>query len=169
MRHLFRTVTLSMIAALAFASPSLAHDFKIADLKIGHPYARAMLPGAKVGGGYLTINNTGATDDRLVSIASPSAGTVQLHEMKVDDGVMTMREIKGGIVIPKGETLALKPGGYHLMFVNVKQPFKEGENVKATLTFEKAGPVEVEFAIGAANGAHDMTDGMDPAAHVADQ
>jgi periplasmic copper chaperone A len=146
------------ITALAFASAALAHGFKVGDIEIGHPYARAMLPGAEVGGGYLKLTNEGGTDDRLVSAVSDRAGSIQLHEMKIDNGVMIMRELHGGIAVPKGETVELKPGGYHVMFMNVKQPFKEGETVKATLTFEKAGSVDVEFVVGApAGGAPEMS------------
>ncbi|MBF2714426.1 copper uptake system-associated protein [Agrobacterium vitis] len=146
-----------VIATLAFVSPALAHEFKVGDIEIGHPYARAMLPGAKVGGGYLKLTNEGGTDDRLVSATSDRAGSIQLHEMKIDAGVMIMRELQGGIVIPKGQTIELKPGGYHVMFMNVQQAFKEGETVKATLTFEKAGSVEVEFSVGSpAGGAPEM-------------
>jgi periplasmic copper chaperone A len=129
-----------------------AHGFKVGELEIGHPYSRAMLPGAKVGGGYLKIVNPGKTDDRLVSVSSDRATSVQIHEMSMDGAIMKMRELPQGIVVPAGGSLELKPGGYHLMFMNVSQPFKEGEMVKAVLTFEKAGPVEVEFAVGPAGG-----------------
>jgi periplasmic copper chaperone A len=146
------------ITALAFASAALAHGFKVGDIEIGHPYARAMLPGAEVGGGYLKLTNEGGTDDRLVSAVSDRAGSIQLHEMKIDNGVMIMRELQGGIAVPKGKSVELKPGGYHVMFMNVKQPFKEGETIKATLTFEKAGSIEVEFVVGApAGGTPEMS------------
>lgn len=159
MKH-FKTKLMAIaIAAIAAASPALAHGFKVGDIEIGHPYARAMLPGAKVGGGYLTVTNDGSTDDRLVSVSCERAATVQLHEMKIDDGVMIMRELHDGVPVPKGATVELKPGSYHVMFMNVAQPFKEGEIIKATLTFEKAGSVNVEFAVGpAAGNAAGMTD-----------
>lgn len=148
------------LATLAFISPALAHEFKIGEIEIGHPYARAMLPGAKVGGGYLKLTNEGGTDDRLVIATSDRAGSVQLHEMKIENDVMVMRELKDGIAVPKGETVELKPGGYHAMFMDVAQPFQEGETVKARLTFEKAGSVDVEFVVGAAaDGAPEMNHG----------
>lgn len=152
MKYLKVKLMVIAVAAIAAVSPALAHDFKVDDIEIDHPYARAMIPGAKVGGGYMTLTNEGSADDRLVSASSERAGSVQLHEMKIDGGVMIMREVQGGIAVPKGATVELKPGSYHVMFMNVAQPFKEGETIKATLTFEKAGPVNVEFAVGPAGG-----------------
>lgn len=148
--------TLLALAPLLFAPGlALAHDFKVGQIEIDHPHARAMLPGAKVGGGYLTITNNGS-DDRLVAVAAARAGEAQLHEMKMDGEVMVMRELKDGVALPAGATVELKPGGYHVMFMNVGQPFKEGEAIKATLTFEKAGSVDVEFAVGPAAGGAPM-------------
>lgn len=158
--------TLAMAAALVLATQSFAHEFKAGDLEIQHPYARAMLPGAKVGGGYLEIVNEGRTDDRLVGVTSDRAPSVQLHQMSVDNGVMVMREVPDGISIPKGQTTSLKPGSYHLMFMNVPRPFKEGESVKAVLKFQNAGSVEVEFAVGpAAGGKPAMEGGMNHEGH----
>lgn len=148
-RHFSTRLALALL--LLAPGHALAHDFKVGQFEIDHPHARAMLPGAKVGGGYLTIINNGA-DDRLVAIATTRAGDAQLHEMKIDGEVMVMRELKDGVALPAGATVELKPGGYHVMFMNVGQPFKEGETVKATLTFEKAGSVDVEFAVGPAAG-----------------
>lgn len=141
----------AVLLTLVGVTSAFAHGFQIGDLKIGHPYSRAMLPGAKVGGGYLKITNAGA-DDRLVSASSDRAGSVQIHEMKMDGGIMEMRELKDGLAVPANSTVELKPGSYHLMFMNVAQPFKEGEMVKAKLVFEKAGSVDVEFAVGPASG-----------------
>lgn len=141
-----------LAAFLLGTSLAGAHGFKVGELEIGHPYSRAMLPGAKVGGGYLKIVNPSKTADRLVSVSSDRATSVQIHEMSMDGTIMKMRELPQGIAVPAGETVELKPGGYHLMFMNVSEPFKEGEMVKAVLTFEKAGPVEVEFAVGPAGG-----------------
>ncbi|WP_426128411.1 copper uptake system-associated protein [Pararhizobium sp. PWRC1-1] len=157
MKSLTTRLAAIAIATLVFISPALSHEFRVGDIEVGHPYARAMLPGAKVGGGYLKFTNEGDTDDRLVSATSDRAGSIQLHEMKIDGGVMIMRELQGGIAIPKGSTVELKPGGYHVMFMGVKQPFKEGETVKTTLTFAKAGTVEIEFVVGTpAGGAPEM-------------
>ncbi|PDS31582.1 copper uptake system-associated protein [Rhizobium phaseoli] len=158
-----------VLAGALFASLASAQDYTAGKIAIVHPAARAMVPGAKVGGGYLAITNTGTDADRLVSSSADRARSVQLHEMRVDDGVMVMRELKGGIELPAGQTVELKPGGYHLMFMDVDKPFKQGETIKATLTFEKAGSVDVDFAVGAAAGPlnagghdnHDAMPGMD--------
>lgn len=135
---------------LAFGSAQ-AHGFKLGQIEIGHPYSRAMLPMAKVGGGYFKIINNGPAD-RLVRVTSDRAESVELHEMKMNGAVMQMRELEDGIAIPANTTVELKPGSYHLMFMNVPQPFKEGEMIKATLVFEKAGSVDVEFAVGPVAG-----------------
>lgn len=142
---------IAALLALAGVTSAFAHGFKVGDLQIGHPYSRAMLPGAKVGGGYLKITNSGG-DDRLVSVSSDRASSVQVHEMQMDNGIMIMRELKDGLAVPANSVVELKPGSYHLMFMNVTQPFKDGEMVKAKLVFEKAGPVDVEFAVGPAGG-----------------
>lgn len=146
---------LSIAAAMALslvASVASAHEFKVGEIEIIHPNAKAMLPGAPVGGGFMTITNHGSTDDTLVSASCACADEVQLHEMAMENDVMKMRQLKDGIPVPAGETVELKPGGLHVMFMKVTQPFKEGDMVKATLTFEKAGPVDVEFMVGPAGG-----------------
>lgn len=144
---------LTMISiGLLLTSAALAQDASVGSIHIERPAVRAMVPGAKVGGGYLTIANQSPEADRLLSATSNRAKSVQLHEMRVDNGVMVMRELKDGIDIPAGQTLALKPGGDHLMFMDVDQPFRQGEDIKAVLTFEKAGAVEVDFLVGPITG-----------------
>jgi periplasmic copper chaperone A len=128
----------------------------LGDLEISGGFTRATLPNAPVGGGYITITNKGSADDRLVSAASPVAGLVQLHEMKMDGAVMKMGELPDGIPVPAGETVTLAPGGLHIMFMQLNQPFVEGTKVPVTLTFERAGTVGVELdvaGIGAAAAA----------------
>ncbi|MGA1835022.1 copper chaperone PCu(A)C [Rhizobium wenxiniae] len=139
--------TYAVLGSLIAFGSAQAHEFKLGEIEIGHPYSRAMPPMAKVGGGYFKITNHGPAD-RLVRITSDRAGSVELHEMKMNGAVMQMRELEAGIAIPANTTVELKPGGYHLMFMDVPQPFKEGEMIKATLVFEKAGSVDVEFAVG---------------------
>lgn len=131
------------------AQSVFAHEFKVGDLEIEHPWSRATPVGAKVAGGYFTITNKGSTPDRLLSISSDISAKAELHEMGVKDGVMTMRPVTGGLEIPAGGTVALAPGSYHVMFMDLKQPPKEGEMFAATLTFEKAGTVTVKFAVQA--------------------
>jgi copper(I)-binding protein len=128
---------------------------KVGDLEIKDAFSKAMLPGQPVGGGYLTITNTGKADDVLVSAASPAAGVVELHEMAMQGQVMKMRKLDVGIAVPAGQTVELKPGGLHMMFMKVKEPFKAGGEVPVTLTFEKAGQIEVKLVVGAAGpGGH---------------
>ncbi len=148
-----------LLAAVLALVPGViaAHDFKLGSLEIGHPWARATPKGASVAGGYLKITNKGTTPDRLVSGTAAFARRFEIHEMKMVDGVMQMRPLPAGLEIKPGETVELKPGSYHLMFMALKDPLKQGETVKGTLTFEKAGTVEVEYkveAIGAAPSGH---------------
>ncbi|GGE38403.1 hypothetical protein GCM10007276_14700 [Agaricicola taiwanensis] len=139
--------------ALAFAvlamttSAVFAHGYEAGSLKIGHPWSRATPAGARVAAGYLTITNTGTEPDRLVGGSFERAGRFEVHEMKVTDGTMTMRELAGGLTIPAGDTVTLAPGGLHIMFQELKNRLSENERVKGTLVFEKAGTVEVEFAV----------------------
>jgi copper(I)-binding protein len=116
-------------------------------LEISGGFSRATPPNAPVGGGYLTITNKGGEADRLVSAASPVAGVVQIHEMKMEGDLMKMNELPDGIDIPAGETVALAPGGLHIMFMQLTQPLVEGSRIPLTLTFEKAGSVEVELSV----------------------
>lgn len=141
------TAVLALAIMLAGAQSVLAHEFKVGDLEIGHPWSRATPAGAKVAGGYFTITNNGSAPDRLLSISSDISDKAELHEMGVKDGVMTMRPVVGGLEIPAGGKVALAPGGYHLMFIGLKRQPKQGENFAATLTFEKAGTVNIEFAV----------------------
>lgn len=105
--------------------------------------------GAKIAGGYLKITNTGKSPDRLVSAISAGADRVEIHEMSMTDGVMKMRPLADGLTIKPGETVELKPGGLHMMFMDIKQPLKQGDKLKATLTFEKAGKLDVSFDVNA--------------------
>ncbi|MGO8100099.1 DUF1775 domain-containing protein [Rhizobium leguminosarum] len=125
---------------------------KAGDLEVSGGFAKAMLPGQPVGGGFFTVKNNGQVDDRLVSVSSPAAGEVQIHEMVTKDNVMRMRQLKDGIAIGAGETVKLEPGNLHLMFQKVKTPFKQGDTVPVTLTFEKAGKVDLVLQILSAQG-----------------
>lgn len=122
---------------------------KVGDIELQDAYTRAMLPGQPVGGGFVTIRNAGGAD-RLVSASSSIAEAVELHEMAMEGEVMKMRKLEKGIEVPAGETVELKPGGLHMMFMQVKTPFKEGDTVAVTLTFEKAGNVEITLPVRAA-------------------
>lgn len=158
--HIFRptgrTAAAALAAVLLVGGPALAHEFKLGDLEIDHPWSRATPPGAKVAGGYFTVTNHGGVPDRLVSVTSDISAKAEVHEMAVKDGVMTMRPVEGGVEIPAGGKIELKPGGYHLMLMGLKRPAKEGESFPATLTFEKAGSVTVEFQVEGMNAAGGM-------------
>jgi copper(I)-binding protein len=151
---------LSAIAACAPASDSLAQSkYKAGALLIEAPWTRATPGGAKVAGGYLEITNTGRDADRLIGGSLPLATSVEVHEMAMTDGIMRMRRLPKGLEIKPGQKVALEPGGYHLMFMGLTGALKEGETVRGTLTFEKAGSVEVEYRvapIGARSSRHKM-------------
>jgi copper(I)-binding protein len=143
MRHSFFTLALALALS---AGPALAQEFKAGDVVVEKPWARATPKGAEVGGGYLDIQNNAATPDRLTG-GSADFATVEIHQMKSENGVMEMRQLKDGLDIPAHGSVALSPGGYHLMFTHLTHPLTKGESIKATLNFEHAGPVEVEFSV----------------------
>lgn len=142
-----RLALASLLIALLPVGAS-AHDYKLGSLEISQPWARATAPTAPAGGGYLAITNKGTTPDRLVSAISPAAQTVQVHEMKMEGNIMRMREVDHGLEIAPGTTVKLAPGGFHLMMMGLKEPFKQGTTVPVTLVFEKAGRIDVELAVG---------------------
>lgn len=142
------------ITALAFAlvaGTAAAQNYQLKDLVIDHPYARATPPGARVGGAYLTIENKGASADKLVDASSPAAKVVEIHEMAMDAGVMKMRAVRG-IEIKPGAKAELTPGGYHIMLIDLKQQLKSGDKIPLTLVFEKSGKVDVTVAVEAMAG-----------------
>lgn len=139
--------------SLAFAGSAAAHDYEIGSLAIKHPWSRATPKGASVAGGYMTITNKGTTSDRLIGGTVEAAKRFEIHEMSVEGGVMKMRELPKGLEIAPGATVELKPGSYHVMMMNLSKPFTQGDKIKGSLTFEKAGKVDVEFAVEAVGGA----------------
>lgn len=158
----------AMAAALLFAAPAGAQapaTVTAGTLELSGAFTRATLPNAPVGGGYVTITNTGGEADRLVAAASPVAGDVQIHEMKMEGDIMKMAELPDGIEIPAGETLVLTPGGFHLMFMQLNTALVEGTTIPVTLTFEKAGVVEILLSVegiaarAPAEGGHEMHGG----------
>jgi periplasmic copper chaperone A len=143
MKTSFR-VLLCCVALCSVSALSLGQSKS--ELQIEKPWARATVPGAAVGGGYLLIRNTGAGADRLVAVTSPASARVEIHEMAMEKDVMRMREVKGVDVPAKG-AVEFKPGGYHLMFIELKAQLKQGESIPVTLRFEKAGEVKALFAV----------------------
>lgn len=142
-----RILPAAATSSAAAAPESPPGDIKAGTLTISRPWLRATPGGAKVAGGYLRIANTGPEPDRLLSASLPLATRGEVHEMSTEGGVMKMRALEGGLDIAPGQTVELKPGGYHLMFMDMKAGLKEGETVRGTLTFQKAGTVEVSFPV----------------------
>ena len=151
--------TAATTAALALAASAVfAHGARIGSIVIAHPYAIATPPGATTGGAYLKdLFNEGTTPDALVSVTSPAAEVVQIHDMRMDGDVMRMRAIPSVALLP-GQHVAMQPGGgVHLMFVGLKKPWAAGDRIPATLQFEKAGRVDVIVNVeerGAPAGEH---------------
>jgi len=138
---------LALAAALALlAAPALAQQFKAGDITVDKAWTRATPKGADAGAGYLTIHNNGSAADKLTG-GSADFGMVEIHEMKTENGVMQMRELKSGLDIPAHGTVRLAPGGYHIMFTHLTKPLEKGSKVTATLTFEHGGAVAVEFPV----------------------
>ena len=129
------------------ALPAQATDVMAGALKISAPWARATPNGAAVGGAYMTITNTGSSPDHLIGGSTAVAKSFEVHEMKMDNGIMKMRPVAGGIEIKPGQTVTLEPSGYHVMMVGLTQQLKQGDHFKATLDFAKAGKVPVEFTV----------------------
>ena len=143
-----KTTALILAAAIMLtAGPGIAQTYKAGAIEIEQPWARATPKGATIGAGYMKITNTGTEPDRLVGGSAPFAGRLEVHSMTMEQGVMKMREVKDGLEIKPGETVELKPGGYHVMFVGLKQPLKQGEDLTVTLKFAKAGTVEVKYPV----------------------
>jgi len=155
-------VVLAVAGIAAVAAPghdAFASEFKVSAITIETPWSRATPGGAKVAAGYLTIKNDAATPDRLVSVTADIAGSAGIHQMSMADGMMKMRELTDGLPIPAQGSVALAPASYHLMFLDLKKPLKEGETFPATLTFERAGTVSVTFEVrGMCAAAPDQAD-----------
>ena len=153
---LLKTLSIGILG-LGFCGSLMAQDVSKTvttnTIKIENAYVRATAPGQQVAGGFMKIENKGAAD-QLVSASSPVAGEVQLHEMSMDGNVMKMRQVKD-IAVPANGTVELKPGGYHLMFLNLKGPFNAGQTVPVKLKFAKAGEVEVKLPVNAVGAMHD--------------
>ena len=148
---MIRPMKRSLLFALALAglvatTAAAAHDYQLGALKIGHPWARPTVPGQSVGGGYLSVQNTGSQPDRLLGASSAAASTVEVHEMRMEGNVMRMREIEA-LDLPVGKSVTLAPGGLHLMLNGLKAPLKVGDMLPVKLRFEHAGQIDVVFHV----------------------
>jgi copper(I)-binding protein len=135
--------------APATAAPAATTPVAIraGDIVITGPWTRATPGGAKVAGGYMRLTNTGKETDRLTGGSLPQAGRFEVHEMATVNNVMTMRQLEKGLEIRPGETVELKPGGFHVMFLDLKEGLRQGLPLRGTLVFEKGGKVEIEYVV----------------------
>jgi periplasmic copper chaperone A len=139
-----RSVFVAVLALLPVGAS--AHDYRVGGIRIDHPWSIATPNGAKVGAGYMKITNEGTQPDRLIAITSPVAGKVAVHASVREGDVVKMRALDQGLEIKPGETVELKPEGAHVMFEGLRAPLLEAGRVQATLVFEKAGSIDVDFA-----------------------
>ncbi|HUZ34212.1 MAG TPA: copper chaperone PCu(A)C [Xanthobacteraceae bacterium] len=141
-------LAVAQIAALG----AQAADYDVGAIHISKPWARATPKGASNGAGYLTVTSAATAPDRMTCTGSDAAASCHIHSMTMDNGVMKMRPVEGGLELKPSESVTLKPGGFHVMLVDLKHPLEAGKTVEVTLQFEKAGTVKVELpvlAIGA--------------------
>ncbi|MFY9693476.1 MAG: copper chaperone PCu(A)C [Xanthobacteraceae bacterium] len=145
----FALFTASFVLAQFAASPAAAADYDIGSMHISQPWARATPKGADDGAGYMTITNKGSAPDRVSCVSDDASKQCQIHSMTMEGGIMKMRPVEGGLEIKPGETVTLKPGGYHMMFVDLTHPLEQGKSVEAELKFDHAGTVKVDYPIAA--------------------
>jgi copper(I)-binding protein len=138
---------LCAVMGLLCPQAGYAHDYRAGALRIDHPWATATPPGAQVGAGYMKITNDGTVADRLISIVSPVSAKAAIHTSEKEGDVVKMRHLDKGLEIKPGETVELKPEGMHVMFEGLKGPLVAGNRVKAALVFDKAGSIDVEYAV----------------------
>lgn len=149
--------------AIAFGAPvgaeSTSHNTSAGDLQIENAFARETLPNQPVAGAFMTVTNAGNAPDRLIGGTSTAAGRIEIHEMAMQGDVMKMRALEAGLDVPAGETVELKPGGYHVMMFDLSDALKEGDTISLTLEFANAGEVTVPVVVHGksaknAHGAH---------------
>jgi copper(I)-binding protein len=143
-------ITILLATAISLlAGAASAEDYTIGTIRIENPWARATPKGADVAGAYMIISNKGTASDRLIGGSTPVAGRLEFHRMLMEQGVMKMRPVQGGLEIKAGQTVEFKPGSFHVMLMGLKQPLEKDQRVKATLEFEKAGKVDIEYSVEA--------------------
>jgi copper(I)-binding protein len=141
-------------ATISLLLSTAAHaDSMIGDIMLDDAWARPTVQGQQAGGGFIVLMNHGKSDDRLLSASSPAAGRVELHSMSMDGDVMRMRQVPN-IELKAGKTVALKPGGLHVMFMDLKKPLDKGAKIPVTLVFEKAGKATVDFEVKSPSGSN---------------
>jgi len=143
------TAVFAVALAQISTTPVQAADYDVGSIHITAPWVRATPKGASSGAAYVTIANKGTVPDRVNCVSSDVSAACQIHTMAMERGVMKMRPVEGGLEIKPGETVTGKPSGLHLMLVDLKHPLEQGNVVEASLQFEKAGTVKIEFPIAA--------------------
>lgn len=158
--HTLVSILSGLVLSLMGIAPALAQaapSYQAGSLVVEAPWSRATPGGAKIGSGYMRIVNRGSEPDRLIGGTAAVAARVEVHESSDVDGVARMRPVEGGLPIRPGEAVELKPGGLHAMLVDLTAPLREGDTIKGTLVFEKAGTVAIEYrvtGVGSAGGHH---------------
>jgi periplasmic copper chaperone A len=147
------TALFALALAQASTTPVQSAEYDVGSIHITAPWARATPKGASAGAAYVTIANKGTVPDRVTCVSSDASAECQIHTMATESGVMKMRPVEGGLEIKPGETITLKPSGSHIMLMHLKHPLEQGKMVEATLQFEKAGPVKIEFPVAAIGAA----------------
>lgn len=152
-RSLCAAAALAAVALLSACNPApdaaapAEMEAASSQIAVSSPWSRETAAGQDAGGAFMTITNTGTTPDRLTGGSTAAAGQVQIHTVDMAGGVMRMRQLEDGLEIPAGGSVTLKPGSFHVMLMQLRQPLKQGETVPLTLTFDKAGPVAVALAV----------------------
>ncbi len=141
------TVVMLTTLVMFNAAPAFASEYMAGSIKILQPWTRQTPAAAKVAGGFMTLVNTGTSADRLIGGTIDNAARFEVHEMSVAEGVMRMRQLQSGLEIKPGATVVLKPGSYHVMFLDLRSAPAAGKRLKGTLVFEKAGTIDVEYEV----------------------
>jgi copper(I)-binding protein len=141
------SLLIALALIVAAAATATAQEFAAGPIKVTQVWSREVPPASKVAGGFMTITNTGSEPDTLVGGSIVSAAAFEVHEMAMIDGIMKMRELKPGLVIPPGKTVVLRPGSFHVMFMDLKEPPQVGKPITGTLIFAKAGKLDVTYRI----------------------
>jgi len=149
-----KRLLLAFALCAGLGQAALAQTAPTASLGITHAWARATAATAKTGAAYLTVTNKGTSDDRLIGVASPVAAKAELHTSQMDNNIMRMRPLEA-VEIKAGGRAELKPGGMHIMLVDLKSPLKVGAKFPITLRFEKAGEIEIMVTVEKAGGMGD--------------
>jgi periplasmic copper chaperone A len=144
--RLIGAAILAVALLLIVIGAATAHEFSSKDITVSHPWARATPGGVTVGGAYFEVKAAPGPGDRLIGARSAVAGSMEVHSHSIENGVAKMRRVDS-LPIKGGESVVLKPGGFHVMLLDLKKPLKEGDLLKFTLSFEKAGDIEVEATV----------------------